>query len=124
MAAAAPANPPVTFNDWLQVRIALTADAATAFIGVGIDSVEGLGRLERDDVVNLCKTLRRPGGEIVVPAVGNAAATTKSNPGVSISYLAEMDLITYSYAIRMRAHTSRQTTIGDLTTDEAKRWEY
>ena len=34
----------------------------------GIDSVRELGYLNDEDVINLCKTIRRPGGHLPNPA--------------------------------------------------------
>ena len=53
----------------MYARIGFTNGANDNIVDVqGIDSVRELGYLNDDDVINLCKTIRRPGGHLPNPA--------------------------------------------------------
>ncbi len=53
----------------MYARIGFTNGANDNIVDVqGIDSTRELGYLNDDDVVNLCKTIRRPGGHLPNPA--------------------------------------------------------
>ena len=53
----------------MYARIGFTNGADDNIVDVqGIDSVRELGYLNDEDVINLCKTIRRPGGHLPNPA--------------------------------------------------------
>jgi hypothetical protein len=68
-----------------------------------INSVTELGYLNVKDVVNLCKTVQRPGGHLPNPAfvVGGAEAATIPYTGIMVSQRAKTNL-------QLVAHTVRQ----------------
>ena len=53
----------------MYLRIGFTNGADNNIVDVqGIDLVRELGYLNDEDVINLCKTIRRPGGHLPNPA--------------------------------------------------------
>ena len=76
----------------MYLRIGYTNGADDNIVDVqGIDSVRELGYLNDEDVINLCKTIRRPGGHLPNPAYvarGNMAAAIPYT-GIMVSQRAE-----------------------------------
>ncbi len=60
----------------------------------GIDSVRELGHLNDDDVINLCKTIRCPGGHLPNPvfAAGGNLPPTIPHTGIMVSQRAETNM--------------------------------
>lgn len=93
----------------------------------GIDSLYELSILTDAECENLCKTIRRPGGMMVNPAVaaaGGAAAAAAAgipaeipNPGHPCSLRAENNLKLATYFLRFKQRTSRETQAADITVE-------
>ena len=60
----------------------------------GIDSVRELGYLNDEDVINLCKTIRRPGGHLTNPAFVASGDMNPTIPytGIMVSQRAETNM--------------------------------
>jgi hypothetical protein len=89
----------------------------------GIDSVRELGYLNDDDVVNLCKTIRRPGGHLPNPAfiAGGQEPPTIPYTGIMVSQRAETNMQLAAYAVRHHARISRATNIGGMNPTSIRR---
>ena len=87
----------------MYLRIGFTNGADDNIVDVqGIDSVRELGYLNDEDVTNLCKTIRRPGGHLPNPAFvagGNLPATIPYT-GIMVSQRAETNMQLASYTVR------------------------
>ena len=79
----------------------------------GIDSLDEIKILSDDDIANLCKLLRRPGG--VVPGVVNAAGNAVPNPGIQVNARAETNLKLVAFFLRHKVRTGRMVTPADVT---------
>ena len=92
------------------VRLGCTEAAATAIVDAqGIDDMEELRILKDDEVVNLCKVVRRPGGTIVVDG-GDVPA-----PGENVSLRAENRIKLAAHWLRHQVRVSRTVAITDIT---------
>ena len=68
------------------------------------------------EVGNLCKVLRKPGGQIPNPDAGNAGAPAMIyDPGVSVSLRAENNLKLACYWLRHNVRVSRDATPAMIT---------
>ena len=87
-------------------RIGFTQEAATEITGdQGINSVDELRILDDEQSENLCKVLRRPGGE----SGGNP------NRGVQVSAKAEEALKLAIYYVKHQDRVSRAVDVGQMT---------
>jgi hypothetical protein len=89
----------------------------------GIDSVRELGYLNDNDVENLCKTIRRPGGHLPNPAyvAGGVALPTIPYTGIMVSQRAETNMQLASYVVRHHSRISRATDIGAMNPTSIRR---
>ena len=92
------------------VRLGFTQQGAVAVVNEqGISTIEELGLLTEDEIENLCKTIRRPGGTMVGQGQGNVP-----NPGTAVSLRAETNMKLATYWLKFRIKTSRVTQPGDI----------
>ena len=91
----------------------------------GIDSVRELGYLYDDDVTNLCKTIRRPGGHLPNPAFVAGAMpllpATIPYVGIMVSQRAETNMQLASYTVRHHMRISRVTNVGAMNPTSIRR---
>lgn len=93
------------------VRIGFSQQAATNITTEqGLDSLDEIGLLKDEEVENLCRVLRKPGGL----APGRANQPPVANYGTSVSLRAENNLKLMCYFIRFRKRTSRTVVPGDI----------
>jgi hypothetical protein len=96
------------------VRIRFVEAAALALTEEqGLDSLDEIRILSDDDIANLCKLLRRPGG--VVQGVLNAAGNPVPNPGIQVSARAETNLKLATFFLRHKIRTGRTVAPADVT---------
>jgi hypothetical protein len=96
-------------------RMGFSAEAAGNLTDVqGLDSLNEFELLDDDEVANLCKTVRRPGGATVVG--GNQVP----NPGIMVTPRAETNLKLMVYFLRYRTRTSRPVTAADITLERVR----
>lgn len=90
------------------VRMGFSEDAATYIVDVqGLDNLEEFGYMKDDDVTNLCRVVRKPGG-----TTGNNNDPNHGNP---VSVIAENNLKLMCYYIWYRQMTSDNLAPADLT---------
>ena len=77
----------------------------------GLDEVEEFRILSDDEVENLCKNTRRPGGIIDNPNRGRNNPASIPNPGIPVSLKAENNLKLMCYYIRHQDRISRTVRI-------------
>jgi hypothetical protein len=91
----------------------------------GIDSVRELGYLNDEDVTNLCKTTRRPGGHLpnaaFVAGQLPAMAATIPYTGIMISQRAETSMQLASYTVRHHNRISRATNVAQMNPTSIRR---
>lgn len=81
-----------------------------------LTSLEAFSYLEDDEVENLCKQIRRPGGTIPNPQANVAGQPpTIPNPGLPVSLTAETNLKLMCYFIRYMTRTSTQIEAEHIT---------
>jgi len=86
----------------------------------GYEDLEELKDLLDEDITALCRIIRRPGGEVTVGT--GAAATSKTNPGVQVSMVAETNLKLACYYLRHNLdRVSRSVIRTDVTPDNIKK---
>ena len=112
MAAAVP-----IIRQYLRTIIGLGADPlglerADAIIDEGIASMEDLAEFDKDDIVTLCTSVRKPGGLITDP---NNILRQITNPGTSIPSICESRLILAAYGARMYTMIGRAVTSDSLS---------
>jgi hypothetical protein len=110
----------------MYTRLGFTNGADNNIVDVqGIDSVRELGYLNDEDVTNLCKTIRRPGGHLPNPAfvVGQIPAVPATIPytGIMISQRAETNMQLASYTARHHNRISRVTNIANMNPTSIRR---
>ena len=101
----------------MYLRIGFTNGADNNIVNVqGIDSVRELGYLNNEDVINLCKTIRRPGGHLPNPAyvTGGAMSATIPYTVIMVSQRAETNIQLASYTMRHHNRISRATNVGNM----------
>ena len=83
-------------------RLGCSQDAAQAIVnGQGIDSLDELKTLKDDDVVALCKIIRRPGGTIPNPNAAQAGQPAEIPAvGHAIPIRAEQNIKLAAYYVR------------------------
>ena len=98
------------------VRLGFTNAAAQNITNdQDIDSLGELKVLRDEDVVNLCKVVRRPGGMIANPQAGAPGAPAIiPNPGILVSLRAETNLKLASYWLRHQERVSRLVTAVEI----------
>lgn len=97
------------------VRIGFLDAAALAIVEEqGINSLEEIRLLSDDEITNLGKLLRRPGGTI---GAGDAAVP---NPGIQVNARAENNLKLLAFYLRHQARTSRNTTPALITLERIR----
>jgi hypothetical protein len=81
-----------------------------------INSRVELGYLNDEDVANLCKTIRRPGGHLPNPAfiAGGEIPATIPYTGIMVSQRAETNLQLAAYTVRHYARISRTVNIQGM----------
>ena len=108
----------------VHARIGFTNGADDNIVDVqGIDSVRELGYLNDDDVINLCKTIRRPGGHLPNPAylAGGPENPTIPYTGIMVSQRAETNMQLASYTVRHHNRISRTTNVGTMNPTSIRR---
>ena len=97
-------------------RIGFTETAAQALVEEqGIDNLEEVKLLTDDDIENLCKVIRRPGGNLPPLAGALPGAAPVPNPGVPVNQCAEGHLKLLAFYLRHRARISRKVIVPDIT---------
>ena len=79
----------------MYTRIGITNEGDTSIIDVqGIDLVRELGYLNNEDVMNLCKSIRHPGGHLPNPAfvIGGVMNATIPYTGIVVFHRAETNM--------------------------------
>src|SRR4051794_15808236 len=95
-------------------RMGFTDEAALAITtSQGIDLLSELKLLADNKIENLCKVVRRPGGQ-VAPAAGAAVAQAQPNLGIFVSPKAENNLKLAAYFLQYRTQMSRNTVATDI----------
>jgi hypothetical protein len=118
------------------IRSALTrlgfSNQAATFINEDqeMDDLDEFALLTDDEVENMCKVVRKPGGTIENPNADVAGQPpTIPNPGIAITLRAENNLKLACYFLRYKKRTSRAVAPADITLEsvrayrEYKKWE-
>jgi hypothetical protein len=79
-----------------------------------VNSLEELEILRDDEITNLCKALRRPGGLIPNPNVAEGQPANIRNPGNQANLRAETNLKLAAYYLRHRERIGRSVQAADL----------
>jgi ribosomal protein S13 len=80
----------------------------------GLDSLDEIRLLTDDEIENLCKVIRRPGGQIPGPNPGNPPV---NNPGLPDNLRAENHLKLLAFFLRHQERVSRRAASADITLD-------
>ena len=112
-------------------RMGLTAAAALLVTDdQEMNSLEEFAILKEDEVENLCKVIRHPGGTMANPNAGAAGQpATIPNPGSLVSLCAENNLKMMCYYLCYKSRTSRTVGAADVTLENVrayrdhKEWE-
>jgi hypothetical protein len=108
----------------MYARIGFTNGADDNIIDVQqINSTTELGYLNDEDVVNLCKTIRRPGGHLPNPAYVAGGADLAMIPylGIMVLQRAETNLQLALYTVRHYANISRTVNIPGMNPTSIRR---
>ena len=86
-------------------RMKFSVEAARAIVDEqDILDIKELGLLDDEAIANLCKIIRRPGGQVANPDYNAAnpsnAPAHINNPGISISHVAQENVILAAYMVR------------------------
>ncbi|KAI2497693.1 hypothetical protein MHU86_16822 [Fragilaria crotonensis] len=101
------------------VRIGFLDAAAQAITDEqGIDSLEEIRLLSDDEISNLAKLIRRPGG--VIPGQVNAAGNAVPNPGIQVNARAETNLKLAAFYLRHQVRIGRTVTPADVTLENIR----
>ena len=102
------------------VRIGFLDAAAQAITKEqgGINLLEEIRLLSDDEISNVAKLLRRPGG--VVPGVVNAAGNAVPNPGIQVNARAETNLKLMSFYLRHHVRIGMTVTPADVTLENIR----
>jgi hypothetical protein len=89
----------------------------------GADSVRELGRLNNDDVINLCKTIRRPGGHLPNPAfvAGGAMNPVIPHIGIMVSQSAKTNMQLASHTVRHHNRISQAANVPAMNLTSIRR---
>jgi hypothetical protein len=111
-------------------RLGFSNPASMAIVNdQGINTVPELTLLTDDEVANLCKVIRRPGGTINNPNAGANQPGLIPNPGVPVPLRAENNLKLCCYYTRYMVKVSRAVTPNMITLEAVravrnlKEWE-
>ncbi len=80
----------------------------------GIDVLEEIKLLTDDDIKNLCKVKRQPGGVIPEPNPGDPPV---NNPGTPINLRAENHLKLLAFYLRHQKRISKVVDVANITLD-------
>jgi hypothetical protein len=108
----------------MYARIGFTNGANDNIVDVqGIDSVRELEYLLDEDCVNLCKTIRRPGGHLPNPGfvAGGPEPATIPYTGIMVSQRAETNMQLAAYAVRHYNRISRATNVAGMNPTSIRR---
>lgn len=110
MAAAATANVSQMLNG-----LGLSQDVSTAIVSQGYTSLDEFKLLEDDDdVQDLCRIVRKPGGQVTTGRGVNAVTT--ADPGIKVTLVAETNLkLACFYMRHMLNRISRDIVPNDVT---------
>jgi hypothetical protein len=99
-------------------RLGFTVAASQVIVDEqGLDTLDEIKLLTDDEIENLCKVLRRPGGTI--PAE-NPAHPPVPNPGTPINLRAENHLKLLAFYLRHKERVSRQVEVASITLDAVR----
>ena len=100
-------------------RIGFTNEAATYITNEdegGMNDLASFRILTDDEVDDLCKTVRRPGGLVANPNAADAGQPAQTaNPGIPVSLKACANLKLMCYFLRFKRNTSRAVAAPDIT---------
>jgi hypothetical protein len=108
----------------MYARIGFTNGADDNIVDVQqINSVMELGYLNDEDVANLCKTSRRPGGHLPNPAfvAGGVMLVMIPYTGIMVSQRAETNLQLALYTVHHHARISRTMNIPGMNPTSIRR---
>ena len=90
-------------------RFGFSAKAAGFITGdQGLDTLDELKVLTKDEIESLCKVVRRPGGTVPNPNAGDPGQPAMlSNPGEQFLLRAELKLKLACYYLQFKDQTSR-----------------
>ena len=77
-----------------------------------MDTLAEIQLLTDDEIENLCKVVRRPGGTIPGPNPGDAPVT---NPGTPVNLRAENHLKLLAFFLRHQERVSKDTNVANVT---------
>jgi hypothetical protein len=80
----------------------------------GMDTLAEIQLLTDDEIENLCKVVRQPGGTIPGPNAGDAPV---NNPGTPVNLRAENHLKLLAFLLRHQDRVSRDTNVANVTLD-------
>ena len=102
-------------------RLGFTDEAANAITDTqGINDLAELELLTDSEVENLCKVVRRPGGEVANPNAAVGQPNNVPNHGTAVSLRAENNLKLACFFLKFRTRTSRATTAAQITLDSVR----
>ena len=105
------------------IRLGCSQQAAQAVVDdQGIDSINELKILTDEEVENLCKAARRPGGQAASPSAGQEGQQAEvPNRGTAIPLRAENNVKLASYMLKHRIdRVSRPTDMAFITLANAR----
>jgi hypothetical protein len=95
------------------VRIGFTNPAALVSVeDQGMDTLEEIQLLTDDEIENLCKVIRRPGGTIPGPNPGDAPV---NDPGTPVRLRAENNLKLLAFYLRHQKRISKVVNVANVT---------
>jgi hypothetical protein len=96
-------------------RIGFSAAASQVLVDEqGMDTLAEIQLLTDDEIENLCKVVRRPGGTVPGPNPGDAPV---NNPGTPVNLRAENHLKLLAFFLRHQERVSRDTNVANVTLD-------
>lgn len=94
-------------------RIGFTVAASQVIVDEqGMDSLDEIRLLTDDEIENLCKVIRRPGGTIPGPNPGDPPV---NNPGTPVNLCAENHLKLLAFYLRHQERVSRVVNVANIT---------
>jgi hypothetical protein len=95
-------------------RIGFSAAASQVLVDEqGMDTLAEIHQLLTDDEIeNLCKVIRRPGGTVPGPNSGDAPV---NNPGTPVNLRAENHLKLLVFFLRHQERVSKETNVANVT---------
>jgi hypothetical protein len=97
-------------------RIGFSAAASQVLVNEqGMDTLAEIQLLTDDEIKNLCKVVRRPGGTVPGPNPGDAPV---NNPGTPVNLRrAENHLKLLAFFLRHQERVSKETNVANVTLD-------